>query len=524
MEASCHYGRGTRWCISGREENAFKSYAQNNSYFYFIINKNAEPRSPESKLAVQWVVGKAQPDAYFDADDNKLSKQAAAKLFPLKDALAVIKKRHKQQSNTDEYDLVHGTDPKRLLELANLNDKDIDARLKLNQNTPFEALLLIFKNDKLRKGPGSLRPLEDLVEHPKTPLKLAMEMMEDIFQVDPEYKDIRRLAVVIARRGPKAAREVLTRIAADPEKWGGPRGAVRAPNLVFRIIIDGDITFTMKDMKLDPKTVARLRELMKGKTYEEEFLERAASYPVSGAAARVLAGSAIDSLPDFNSVDELIDHIRRLPKADLMEMQEELNDLHKKAVAPYASMEVLFHGAPNKVIDAIRAEGFKLTKGQRTGLFGDTNLVHNQAIFLSEDEKLARSFGANRDPHEGRDSGVLEVRADIRKTLDMTKWQAVPKDLRKLAIDLITEYDGSNIRKPRQEDLFWLIDQPAFVDVVKKRYDSVRFSESRATKKHFGLEKTGGDTIAVFDPKKLHLMPLPQNGPKGLFNVLKERR
>lgn len=42
-EASCYWGKNTKWCISATEfENMFEYYSSKNMFFYFIIDKNAD--------------------------------------------------------------------------------------------------------------------------------------------------------------------------------------------------------------------------------------------------------------------------------------------------------------------------------------------------------------------------------------------------------------------------------------------------------------------------------------------------
>ena len=235
--------------------------------------------------------------------------------------------------------------------------------------------------------------------------------------------------------------------------------------------------------------------------------------------------SKIDTLPDFESIEDLRSHLGRIPRSDLMALQDELDRLHQKSIAPYSSMKSLFHGAPNKVLKIIREQGFRLTKGQRAGILGGVLEVQNQAIFLSEDKGLARAFGANKDPYGGSDTGVLEIKADINKTFDMTQWSKVPAPIQRLGLKLISDYEGKRVRKPRQSDMFWLLDQVEFVNLLKSLgYDSVRFLEAKSTKRALGLPDSSGETVAVFDPSRLHLMPAPLVGLRGLFSILKSRK
>jgi len=52
--ASCTYGRGTKWCVSGRAANQFDIY-NGRGKLYFLIPK--EPEYPEEKYAIHFVNG-----------------------------------------------------------------------------------------------------------------------------------------------------------------------------------------------------------------------------------------------------------------------------------------------------------------------------------------------------------------------------------------------------------------------------------------------------------------------------------
>lgn len=52
-EAACKYGIGTKWCIAATaSRNYFNQYSQSNNKFYYIIDKQAQPSDPNSKLAI----------------------------------------------------------------------------------------------------------------------------------------------------------------------------------------------------------------------------------------------------------------------------------------------------------------------------------------------------------------------------------------------------------------------------------------------------------------------------------------
>jgi len=51
-EASCRFGKGTRWCISAKEENQFKNYTNQGAKFYFFIDRKNKDQGGKDALAV----------------------------------------------------------------------------------------------------------------------------------------------------------------------------------------------------------------------------------------------------------------------------------------------------------------------------------------------------------------------------------------------------------------------------------------------------------------------------------------
>lgn len=185
--------------------------------------------------------------------------------------------------------------------------------------------------------------------------------------------------------------------------------------------------------------------------------------------------------------------------------QEVINKLEN--INKHRLKNEMYHGTTNAIADEIKKNGFKLTKGQRSGFMGSDKTVENLGIFLSDDSNLAKGYGVNRDKHDGRDTAVLTVIPNINKTLDMTKWDStIPLSIRKLGLVLVSEEEGKNIKKPAQSDMFWLADQKEFIDKIKTEgYDSIKFKESSATKKALGVAKSDANTYMVFDPDKIKI-------------------
>ena len=193
-------------------------------------------------------------------------------------------------------------------------------------------------------------------------------------------------------------------------------------------------------------------------------------------------------------------------------MQAEINKINDEYMSQFDNMQTLYHGTPN--FEAISKQGFQLTKGQRSGFMGSSQTVDNLGIFLSTNKGMAQAFGQNRA--DLKNMKVLEVKADIRNTLNMKDWKALPLEIRKIAVKLIRDYEGRAVREPSQSDYHWLMDQPIFVNAIKDAgFDSAMFGEGKYVEKHLGAS---GDTVAVFEPSKLHLPQEPLSTMTDIYN------
>jgi hypothetical protein len=75
--ASCHYGQGTKWCVSGRENNQFLAYSDENIVLFFLdvlINLPAQKRQFKkvafSVMYDYYDRGDTEVDAVYDAEDK----------------------------------------------------------------------------------------------------------------------------------------------------------------------------------------------------------------------------------------------------------------------------------------------------------------------------------------------------------------------------------------------------------------------------------------------------------------------
>ncbi|MEO5367679.1 MAG: hypothetical protein H7831_15245 [Magnetococcus sp. WYHC-3] len=78
-EASCHYGQGTRWCISAtKSQNYFDSYSKEGKVFYFLTNKNLPDDDPRKKLAFVFMESGEREETY-NTPDNRISDAEASR-------------------------------------------------------------------------------------------------------------------------------------------------------------------------------------------------------------------------------------------------------------------------------------------------------------------------------------------------------------------------------------------------------------------------------------------------------------
>lgn len=69
-EASCHWGMGTKWCISAtRSANYFDSYTSEGKAFFFLLAKTKDIDPAYKKIAVV-IDTSGNFDEYFDTEDN----------------------------------------------------------------------------------------------------------------------------------------------------------------------------------------------------------------------------------------------------------------------------------------------------------------------------------------------------------------------------------------------------------------------------------------------------------------------
>jgi len=143
-EASCYYGRGTKWCIAATQShNYFASYVKRGVKFYFIIDKSKDKDDKYHKIAVAMVRTEVKPftQQNFDATDATFSADILENMV----GDDVIKVIHEDCMSSGEmllYTLSKTDDQELIKKYA--NDKTCQTVLLENPNTPSEIREKLF--------------------------------------------------------------------------------------------------------------------------------------------------------------------------------------------------------------------------------------------------------------------------------------------------------------------------------------------------------------------------------------------
>jgi GNAT superfamily N-acetyltransferase len=185
MAASCHFGRGAKWCISATESrNYFNTYSGRNVFFYFLIDREAKAGGDWSKVAI--CLNKEDPSyhEYFDAADKSTDPDSIGdpmgskivEVLPIaeadvrtrpdnwqwllgnstdSDVISRIFREHKQEIDPDTMQELADNEmtPSDVLDtLAERDDEYLSTSVASNRNTSPEVLLKLAKS-----GSGDIR-------------------------------------------------------------------------------------------------------------------------------------------------------------------------------------------------------------------------------------------------------------------------------------------------------------------------------------------------------------------------------
>ena len=116
-EASCYYGRNTKWCISATASaNYFEDYMSRGKVFYMIRDNSASDKDPNKKLALVYDTWESsvfdRPDEVFDATDTS---------FPVSKLKGILGDEYKGILAAAESDLENLLSSDEFAELARKN-------------------------------------------------------------------------------------------------------------------------------------------------------------------------------------------------------------------------------------------------------------------------------------------------------------------------------------------------------------------------------------------------------------------
>lgn len=201
---------------------------------------------------------------------------------------------------------------------------------------------------------------------------------------------------------------------------------------------------------------------------------------------------------DLTSVDTLRNSMRDLSQDELNQVTQYMNDTNaaaKNKVVGGNGIE-LYHGTKRDRAEKIKASGFELTKGERSGFMGSSEFVENQGIFLTDSKQLAHLFGENRGE---RDYEILTVHASVNNLFTEAD---MLRDIKKAALKLINDYNGTKSTRIPKREWWWLLDQKEFISLLKsKGYQGVKFKEAPSVLKQAGTSEA--HTYLIFDPDKI---------------------
>jgi hypothetical protein len=108
QEASCFFGKKTKWCISATQsQNYYDSYTRQGKSFYFILNKNLNDDSKYRKIALVYEKG-GEFDEFFDVEDEGYNDSYELERILLYNLIAPAIKKSGYELNDRYLDLIAG--------------------------------------------------------------------------------------------------------------------------------------------------------------------------------------------------------------------------------------------------------------------------------------------------------------------------------------------------------------------------------------------------------------------------------
>jgi len=210
-EASVHFGAGTKWCVTMKQETYFEQYDANNVILFFIFSKQLDKSSPNYKIACSVQRdenNKVLIQEYWNSKDKQINKTVSKVIgSEFGDIDSTIKQIAVQQPKSILAKLKSGeATEEEIVQIYEAyknhqNEKERQAVLQLvakSKNIPVEVLsqLAKDKNSDVRYY---------VARNPSTPVEVLSQLAED------ENSDVRYYVA----RNPSTPVEVLSQLAVD---------------------------------------------------------------------------------------------------------------------------------------------------------------------------------------------------------------------------------------------------------------------------------------------------------------------
>src|SRR5271157_2230566 len=186
--ASIHHGQDTKWCISMKGKGYFEDYESSNVVFFFVLNKQAESRSSDSKIAI----------VYQRDKDNKIKK---TEFFNAKD----------EQLGEPKFNKLIGPESSKILSITESKalqvPKSILAKL-MNGEATEEEINKLYEFANKQEDEPKLKILGLIARSPNAPLEILAKLSQD------KNMSVR----VYVADNPNTSSEILAQLSQDSSK------------------------------------------------------------------------------------------------------------------------------------------------------------------------------------------------------------------------------------------------------------------------------------------------------------------
>src|SRR5271157_4000255 len=183
--ASIHHGQDTKWCISMKGRGYFEDYESSNVVFFFVLNKQAESRSSDSKIAI----------VYQRDKDNKIIE---VQFFNAKN----------KQLGEPKFNELIGPESSKILSITKQKalqaPKSILAKL-MNGEATEEEINKLYEFANKQEDEPKLKILGLIARSPNAPLEILYKLSQD------KNKNVRAYVA----QNPNTSSEILAQLSQD---------------------------------------------------------------------------------------------------------------------------------------------------------------------------------------------------------------------------------------------------------------------------------------------------------------------